>query len=98
MNDFSIPPKLGKRSYVERSVSLSKSSSGKKDTQVPPDDRVTLSQGPGKNRKPLPAEIRQDLVKKFRRDLEKGTYEVKAGEIADKIVQKIREEKDRIIF
>jgi len=98
MNDFSIPPKLGKRGYVERSVSPGKRSSGKEGLRGPPDDRVTLSQKSGNSRKALPAEIRQDLVNKFRRDLEKGTYEVKAGEIADKIVQKIREEKDRIIF
>ncbi|MFQ5672196.1 MAG: flagellar biosynthesis anti-sigma factor FlgM [Nitrospinales bacterium] len=51
----------------------------------------------GKNRNSPPTEIRRDLVKKFRRVLKEGAYEVKAEEIADKIVQKIREEKDRII-
>jgi anti-sigma28 factor (negative regulator of flagellin synthesis) len=45
-----------------------------------------------------PGEIRHDLVNKFRNDLKSGAYEVKSDEIADKIIQKIREEKDRVIL
>lgn len=47
---------------------------------------------------PSASEIRYDLVNKFRNDLKSGVYEVKSNEIADKIVQKIREEKDQIIL
>ncbi len=37
------------------------------------------------------AEIRYDLVDKFRISLERGNYLVRAQEIADKMVQKIRD-------
>jgi flagellar biosynthesis anti-sigma factor FlgM len=66
-------------------------------------DRVTLSEA-SLVKSPVSAkgsdtgEIRRDLVQKFRTILANGTYEVKADEIADKIVQKIRENKDRLIF
>jgi len=38
-------------------------------------------------------EIRFELVKKFKGFLQKGSYRVKAPEIAEKIVQKISENK-----
>ena len=38
-------------------------------------------------------EIRLELVEKFKSSLQKGNYKVKAPEIAEKIVQKIRENK-----
>jgi len=43
-------------------------------------------------------EIRQDLVSKYKGSLENGTYEVKAQELAEKIIQKIRESKNRGII
>ena len=66
-------------------------------------DRVTLSNKP---KKPDPeestarasGEIRHKLVSKFRDILESGDYKIKANEIADKMVQKIREEKNRTII
>ncbi len=66
-------------------------------------DRVTLSesskaQAPKKVSKSEAGEIRRDLVQKFKAVLANGTYEVKADEIADKIVQKIREQKDGFTF
>ena len=36
--------------------------------------------------------VRMDLVKKFKEDINKGTYEVKTNEIAEKIVQKYKEQ------
>ncbi len=62
-------------------------------------DRVTLSnaskakvnsQSKGKKT----SEIRYDLVKKFQKELKKGFYEIKADAIAEKMVQKIRDDKD----
>ncbi len=66
-------------------------------------DRVTLSettkaQAPATLPRTRSGEIRRDLVQKFRNILENGTYQIKADEIADKIVQKIRENKNSIIF
>ena len=64
-------------------------------------DRVTLSetskkQVPTKESKSVTGEIRHDLVNKFRNVLRDGNYSVKADEIADKIVQKIRDNKNHL--
>jgi len=64
-------------------------------------DRVTLSevsknQTPSKTSKGITGEIRHDLVNKFRNVLRDGTYSIKADEIADKIVQKIRNNKNHL--
>ncbi len=65
-------------------------------------DRVTLSHKPealAEATKPKAgSEVRGKLVSKFRDILENGTYQVKADEIADKMVQKIREQKNSIII
>jgi len=65
-------------------------------------DRVTLSEV-SKNqdtskasKKGTTSEIRHDLVNKFRNVLRDGTYSIKADEIADKIVQKIRDNKNHL--
>ncbi len=66
-------------------------------------DRVTLSHKPN----PTPektsgakasGQIRDQLVTKFRDYLEQGTYQIKADEIAKKMVQKIRDDKDQTII
>jgi flagellar biosynthesis anti-sigma factor FlgM len=62
-------------------------------------DRVTLSNASRSPATPetkgkKPSEIRYDLVKKFQKELEKGFYEIKADAIAEKMVQKIRDDKD----
>ena len=46
----------------------------------------------------IASEMRYDLIKKYREILDNGTYVVKAEELADKIVQKIRETKNRMII
>ena len=43
-------------------------------------------------------EIRQDLVDKYKASLASGTYEVKAQELAEKMIQKIRENRTREII
>ena len=43
-------------------------------------------------------EIRKDLVNKYKASLANGTYEVKAQELAEKMIQKIRENKTREII
>lgn len=102
MDDFFSPTKFGKRNPVNRPIASNKRVDSKKEFRESI-DQVKLSQisknkSPDKNKKPPSTEIRQDLVKKYRRDLDKGVYEIRAEEIADKIVQRIRDEKDRIIF
>ena len=64
-------------------------------------DRITLSetsktQAVSIKSKNVTGEIRHDLVNKFRNVLRDGNYSVKADEIADKIVQKIRDNKNHL--
>jgi|TARA_B100000315_G_scaffold168683_1_gene157250 flagellar biosynthesis anti-sigma factor FlgM len=37
-------------------------------------------------------DIRVEMVKKYKEDIEKGTYEVKTNEIAEKIIQKYKDQ------
>jgi len=74
-----------------------------KPENAPVADRVTLSHKP--NQAPLKTEtakasghVRDQLVTKFRDYLEQGTYQIKADEIAKKMVQKIQEDKDKTII
>ena len=64
-------------------------------------DRITLSetsknQETSTNSKKITGEVRHDLVNKFRNVLRDGTYSIKADEIADKLVQKIRDNKNHL--
>jgi len=103
MNELEPTIKIGRRSNVNgaikggnKPVKGTKSSSGTV-------DRVTLSepskaQASASTQKTIASEIRHELVNKFRDVLKSGSYEVKANEIADKIVQKIRENKNRLVL
>ena len=66
-------------------------------------DQVSLSQtskvkasikGPSN----IVSDVRYELINKYREVLHSGTYVVKAEELADKIVQKIRENKNRTVI
>ena len=46
----------------------------------------------------IASDVRYDLIRKYREILADGTYRVKANELADKIVQKIKENKNRALF
>ena len=48
--------------------------------------------------KGIAGEIRHDLVNKFRNILRDGTYSIKSDEIADKIVQKVRDNKNQLVL
>ena len=101
--------KLGPTSKIGRQDAINGSSKGKnkpvagKPASAKNIDRVTLSetsktQASASEVKSVASEIRQDVINKFRDILQKGSYEVKANEIADKIVQKIRENKNNMIL
>jgi flagellar biosynthesis anti-sigma factor FlgM len=102
MNEIKITSKIGRRNPIN-------GSSEKENKQVTDNkfssghvDKVTLSE-PSKppalasKHKSTTNEIRHELVNKFRNVLQNGTYEVKANEIADKIVQNIRENKKHLV-
>ena len=102
MNELEITTKIDRRNQIKGSaegknkpVTGNKLSSGHV-------DKVTLSEpskaqaSTGKS-KATANEIRHELVNKFRKVLQNGSYEVKANEIADKIVQNIRENKNSLV-
>ena len=102
MNKLEITTKIGRRNQINGSaegrkkpITGNKLSSGHV-------DKVTLSE-PSKAQasvsksKATTSEIRHELVNKFRNVLQNGSYEVKANEIAEKIVQNIRENKNHLI-
>ena len=101
MNKLEITKKIGRQNPINGSaegknkpVTENKLSSGHV-------DKVTLSE-PSKaqasvsKNKATTSEIRHELVNKYRNVLQNGSYEVKANEIAEKIVQNIRENKNRL--
>ena len=64
-------------------------------------DRVSLSKtykgNSSTNGREIASDIRYDLVKKYREVLADGTYKVKSTELADKMVQKVKENKNTVL-
>ncbi|MFQ5481680.1 MAG: flagellar biosynthesis anti-sigma factor FlgM [Nitrospinaceae bacterium] len=92
MEEIKPPSKTTRRTAINRPVA-----SGKKikNSPTPPgkEDRVTLSKV-SKVPTSRSGEIRRDLVTKFKAVLQDGGYRIKADEIAEKMVQKIKDNKD----
>ena len=65
-------------------------------------DRVSLSElyktESLVDRQGIASDMRFDLVKKYREVLADGSYQVKSDELADKIVQKVKENKNTIFL
>ena len=65
-------------------------------------DRVSLSKSyKGKSAmdaRGIVSDIRYDLVKKYREVLADGSYQIKSDELADKIVQKVKENKNTVFL
>ncbi len=66
-------------------------------------DKVSLSNSskidnPTKMRNEIASDVRYDLIKKYKKILSEGTYKIKSDELADKMIQKIKENKNKVIF
>ena len=65
-------------------------------------DWVSLSESsktePLMDRQGIASDVRFELVKKYREVLADGSYQVKSDELADKIVQKVKENKNTIFL
>jgi flagellar biosynthesis anti-sigma factor FlgM len=101
MNELEPTLKLVRGNTAKSDTKGAKSSERSSGPSGNPLDRVTLSevsknQTSSKKTKGTTSEIRHDLVNKFRNVLRDGTYSIKADEIADKIVQKIRDNKNHL--
>ena len=98
MNKLNIVLKTNERNSSGQEYSLKSakntSSNTKKETKP---DRISLSESyKGKsstNMKGIVSDVRYDLVKKYREILADGSYQIKSDELADKIVQKVKENK-----
>ena len=102
MNELEIITKLGRRNPINGSAKgKNKPVPGKKFSSGNV-DKVMLSE-PSKAQalaskpKATASEIRHELVNKFRNIVKNGSYEVKANEIAEKIVQNIQENKKHLV-
>ena len=87
-----------KQEFTIKSVTTNNSSIVKESKS----DWVSLSESsktePSMDRKGIASDIRFDLVKKYREVLADGSYQVKSDELADKIVQKVKENKNTIFL
>ena len=65
-------------------------------------DRISLSESykgnSSINKKGIVSDVRYDLVKKYRENLADGSYQIKSDELAEKIVQKVKDGKSRILL
>jgi flagellar biosynthesis anti-sigma factor FlgM len=101
MNELKPTLKLIRGNTVKSDSKGARNSVISSDHSGKPLDRVTLSkvskkQDTSKASKGTTSEIRHNLVNKFRNILQDGTYLIKADEIADKMVQKIRDNKNHL--
>ena len=104
MNKLNPTVKIGRRNALTQKLeNNSENLSTKKNKVETQKDQVSLSQtskvkasiqGPSR----IASDMRYDLIKKYRDILDNGTYVVKAEELADKIVQKIKENKNRMVI
>ena len=82
------------------SKSAKKANSSSREETKP--DRILLSESykgkSSKNKKGVVSDVRYDLVKKYREILADGSYQIKSNELADKIVQKVKEGKSSILL
>lgn len=94
MNKVELADKLYKRNHSKkkdtgRAETTGNKSEKTKDSVALSSKGVSLSEPKASKKSPA---IRMDLVKKYKEDISKGTYEVKTNEIAEKIIQKYEEQ------
>jgi len=102
MNKLNIVQKINERNSAGQEFTLKSAKNASTNTkkEIKP-DRISLSEtykeNSSINKKGIVSDVRYDLVKKYREILAEGSYQVKSEELADKIVQKVKENKN-IIF
>ncbi len=104
MNELNPTTKTNRRNAVSKQPTDNHGKSGNKIVaRATKGDKVSLSEtskvkASVKGGNEVVSDVRQDLINKYRGILDSGTYVVKADELADKIVQKIREGKNRMVL
>lgn len=97
MDEFHLDPTSGKNLTPKR---LGREASSKKTSESQSAQKVSFQEvlKNAVDKTDGSPKIRQDMVNKYKISLANGTYEVKAQELAEKIIQKIREDKTREII
>ena len=103
MNKLNMVLKTNERNSAGQEYSLKPTKNANSNTvkETKP-DRISLSESyKGKssiNKKDIVSDVRYDLVKKYREILADGSYQIKSNELADKIVQKVKENKSMLLL
>ena len=95
MNEFQLDPTSGKKitpKGLEQSPALKKTLESQPAASFKEVLKSVVDKTSGS------PSIRQEVVNKYKVSLANGTYEVKAEELAEKMIQKIREDKTREII
>ena len=104
MNKLNPTIKINRRNaVVQKPIKSSDKIENKKINGENKIDQISLSQtakikASSQRQTNIASDLRYDLINKYREILDSGTYVVKAEELADKIVQKIRENKNRMVI
>ena len=103
MNKLNIVLKTNERNSPGQDFTLKSSKNASTNTREEnKPDRISLSESykgkSSKNKKGIVSDVRYDLVKKYREILADGSYQIKSDELADKIVQKVKENKNLIFL
>jgi anti-sigma28 factor (negative regulator of flagellin synthesis) len=90
--------KINQNNSVNKEFNIKQSTKNKVSEDKSKPDRVSLSKAynekvSSKGRQ-IASDIRYDLVKKYREILADGSYKIKSTELADKMVQKVKENKN----
>ena len=103
MNKLNIVLKTNERNSTSQEYSLKSAKNASSNTmkETKP-DRISLSESSKGNssikKKGIVSDVRYDLVKKYREHLADGSYRIKSNELADKIVQKVKENKSTVFL
>ena len=102
MNKLNIILKTNERNSPGQELTLKSEKNASSNTmkETKP-DRISLSESYKEkssiNKKGIVSDVRYDLVKKYREHLADGSYQIKSDELADKIVQKVKENKSMLL-
>ena len=103
MNKLNIVLKTNERNSAaqEHTLKSTKNASINTMKETKP-DRISLSESykgnSSINKKGIVSDVRYDLVKKYRENLANGSYQIKSDELADKMVQKVKENKNLLFL
>ena len=103
MNKLNIVLKTNERNSTSQEYSLKSAKNASSNTmkETKP-DRISLSESykgnSSINKKGIVSDVRYDLVKKYRENLADGSYQIKSDELAEKIVQKVKENKSTFLL